>query len=70
MKTKRSLSGIYFRFQDEETGKWGNRVFEDLPEEKQDKCMDGYNEMQLKSFVKKLANTLNDIGEQFDLDTE
>ena len=41
--------------------------FEDLPEEKQDEYMNGYNEEQLKSLVKKLAITLNDIGEQLDL---
>lgn len=70
MKTKRSLSGIYFRFKDEETGKWGNRVFEDLPEEKQDEYMDGRGEEWVKSLAKKLANTLNDIGNQFDIKTD
>ena len=69
MKTKRNLSGIYFRFQDE-NGKLGNRTFEDLPEEKQDEIMKGRNEEWLKSLAKKLANTINDIGEEFNLDIE
>ena len=69
MKTKRNLSGIYFRFK-EETGKWGNWVFEDLPEEKQDEYMNRRGEEQLKSLAKNLANTLNNIGDQFDIKTD
>ena len=68
MKAKRNLSGIYFRFKDEETGKWGNRVFEDLPEKEQDEYMDGRGEEWLKSLAKKLANTLNNIGDELDLE--
>jgi hypothetical protein len=66
MKAKRNLSGIYFRFQNEE-GEWENRVFEDLPEEKQDEYLKGRDVVWLESLVKQLANTLNEIGEKFDI---
>jgi hypothetical protein len=67
MKTKRNLSRIYFRSQDPETKKWGCRVFEDLSEEEQDKYMTDRSEEWLKSLAKQLANTLNLIGDQFDI---
>jgi hypothetical protein len=67
MKTKRELSGIYFRSQNSETGKWDNVVFEDLTEEEQDKRMEGKSEEWLKSLAKQLANTINSIGDQFDI---
>lgn len=67
MKYKRNLSGIYFRSKNEETGKWDNVVFEDLTEEEQDKQMNGRSEEWIKSLAKQLANTLNNIGEQFDI---
>lgn len=63
---KRKLSGIFFRHQ-EEDGKWGNRVFEDLPEEAQDKMMEDRSEEWLKSLAKALARTLREIGDQFDI---
>lgn len=67
MKVKRNLSGIYFRSQNPETKKWENIVFEDLSEEEQDKYMAGRSEEWLKTLVKQLANTLNLIGDQFDI---
>lgn len=70
MKTKRNLSGIYFRVKNEETGKFENVVFEDLSEEQQDEVMNGRSEEWLKSLAKGLANTLNNIGEQFDLNAQ
>lgn len=70
MKTKRNLSGIYFRVKNEETGEIDSVVFEDLSEQQQDEMMNGRSEEWLKSLAKKLANTLNNIGEQFDIATE
>ena len=67
MKERRNLSGIYFRSKDEVTGKYDNVVFEDLTEEEQDKMMEGRGEEWLKSLAKRLSNTLNNIGEQFDI---
>ena len=66
MKTQRNLSGIYFRFQNPETKEWENRTFEDLPESDQDKYMLGRGAEWLMSLAKQLANTLNEIGDQFD----
>jgi len=67
MKIKRNLSGIYFRSKDAETGWDCNVVFEDLAEEEQDKAMTGKSEEWLKSLAKKLAGTINTIGEEFDI---
>ena len=65
MKTARNLSGIYFRSRVND--KYENIVFEDLSEEEQNRVMDGRSEEWLKSLAKELGNTLNNIGEQFDI---
>jgi len=67
MKERRNLSGIYFRSQNPETGKWENVVFEDLSEEEQDKFMEGRDKEWVMSLAKQLANTINEIGNQLDL---
>lgn len=67
MKAKRNLSGIYFRIKDEESERWGPLVFEDLTEEQQDELLKGRTGEWLSSLVKKLANTINRIGDQFDI---
>jgi len=67
MRTIRNLSGIYFRLQNKETGKWENICFEDLSESDQDKVMETKSDVWLKSLAKNLANTINRIGYQFDL---
>lgn len=68
MKTKRSLSGIYFRYQDPDTGKWDNICFEDLPESEQDKILFANdNPDWLRSLAKKLAITISEIGDEFDI---
>ena len=66
MKTKRSLSGIYFRHQNKD-GKWDNVCFEDLPEWRQEEYMNDRSVEVLKSLAKQLANTLNEIGEEFNI---
>jgi hypothetical protein len=67
MKIKRSLSGIYFRSKNEETGKFDNICFEDLTETEQDNFMKGRTDEWLMSLIKQLANTINKIGDQFDI---
>lgn len=69
MKTKRNLSGIYFREQMEDNS-YDTVVFEDLSEERQDAVMDGRSEEWLKSLAKQLAKTLNQISEEFDIRAE
>lgn len=67
MKTRRNLSGIYFRALNEDTGRYDNVVFEDLNENEQDKMMEGRSEEWLKSLAKQLSNTINEIGDNLDL---
>jgi len=66
MKTKRNLSGIYFRSKNE-AGKWDSICFEDLNEIEQDNQMKERTTEWLTSLTKQLANTLNEIGEQLDI---
>lgn len=66
MKEKRNLSGIYFRHQ-EEDGAWGNRVFEDLSFEEQTKLLNDKSKEQVKSLAIQLANTINRLGNEFDI---
>jgi len=70
MKKRRNLSGIYFRYQDSETKEWGNICFEDLPIDTQLEYMKGNSREWVESLVIKLADTLNTIGEQFNIETE
>jgi len=70
MKERRELSGIFFRTLNEETKKYENVVFEDLSEAEQDRVMSGRTEEWLKSLAKQLANTLNKIGDYFDIESK
>lgn len=70
MKTKRKLSGIYFRSDYRKTGIFDNVVFEDLTDTEQDKVMETQSTEWLKSLAKQLANTINKIGDQFDIAPE
>ena len=65
MKSKRNLSGIYFRHEVDE--KWENWVFEDLPEEKQDEILNEYDKEAVQRLAKLLANTITQLGEHFDI---
>lgn len=67
MKIARNLSGIYFRYLNPIKNKYENRCFEDLPEIEQNKYMNDKSKEWLKSLAKTLANTLNEIGEDWDL---
>lgn len=66
-KERRNISGMFFRYQNPETGKWGNVVFEDLPEDEQDKILEAKHPDFIKALAKNLANTINRISEQFDI---
>jgi hypothetical protein len=69
MKTKRNLSGIYFRAQDE-NGKWINVCFEDLSREDQEKYTKDKPILWLCSLAFQLADTINEIGEKFDIEKQ
>lgn len=68
MKEQRNLSGVYFRQQNKETGKWENVCFEDLEKETQEEILNSRIESGHYEFVKGLvmhmANTINDIARE------
>lgn len=66
-KTKRNLSGIYFRSQNEETKKWENVCFEDLPSEEQTEIIESKSEDFVRNLAKMLADTINEIGDKLDI---
>jgi hypothetical protein len=70
MKVKRSLSGIYFRYQNPESGRWENWCFEDLPEVEQNNIMNNHSREWIENLAKSLSNTINTISEQFDITAE
>lgn len=63
IKQKRSLSGIYFRFKNPETGNIENRTFEDLPELEQDRVMKDRPVEWLQGLVKRLSKVLNEVAD-------
>jgi hypothetical protein len=67
MKTKRNLSGMFFRYKAPEAEKFDNVCFEDLPESEQDRILNMANPEFMKGIVKILANTLNEMSEKFDI---
>lgn len=70
MKKPHNISGMYFRAQNEETGKWESICFEDLSDKQMDAQLNGRSEEWIKSLAKQLANSLHSIAEQFDIYSE
>lgn len=67
MKEVRNLSGIYIRYKDPETGKYEPVVFEDLPTEYQKELLAKKDKEWIVDLAIELGNTINKIGDQFDL---
>jgi hypothetical protein len=65
VKEQRNLSGIYFRV--ERPAGWKNVCFEDLSAEEQNKIMLENDKNWLMSLAQQLANTLNELGNHFDI---
>lgn len=61
----RHLDGVYFRVV--RAGKWRNVCFSDLTEGERTKVLEGRSEEWLKSLCCHLADSLKDIGEEFDI---
>lgn len=61
----RELDGIYFRVQRD--GKWQPICFSDLTDEERDKVCEGRSAEWFKQVAYILADTLKEIGEQFDI---
>jgi hypothetical protein len=70
MKEKRSISGIYFRYQNPENNRWENWCFEDLPLEKQKEIINEKGDEWAGNLAIALADTLNKIAEQFGITAE
>ena len=70
VKTQRELSGIYFRYQNPETQKWENRCFEDMTEEEQRELLAKKEPEFLIGMAIALAQTINHLGETFDIVTK
>jgi len=66
-KVKRNLSGMYFRWQNPATNKWENWCFEDLPKDEQDKICKTKDSKFVKGMVEVLAETINRLGDEFDI---
>lgn len=67
---QRNISGIYFRYQNPDTGKWENWAFEDLPEEAQKEILETKNVEFIKGLAIAMAKRLKEIAEQFDIVSE
>jgi len=67
IQEKRNLSGIYFIFNNPISKTKESRVFEDLPEDEQDKVLQNRSIEWYQSMIKKLASILRGIGDKFDI---
>jgi hypothetical protein len=70
MKTKRNLSGIYFRSKNEVTNKWDNVCFEDLSADEQHIILTIKDKGFTERLAQRLADTLNEIGEEFNIEKQ
>jgi hypothetical protein len=67
---KRNLSGMFFHGLNPETGQREPYCFEELPRERQQQILDGKNPEFVKSLALQLADTLREVGEQFNIACE
>ena len=67
---QRNISGIYFRYQNPENGKWENWTFEDLPEEKQNEILNTKAIEFVKSMALIMSKRLREICDKFDIISE
>lgn len=65
---KRNLDGVYFRVNRD--GKWDNICFSDMTKEERNKVMENRDSGWLQSMCQILADTIINIGEQFDIVSE
>lgn len=67
---QRNISGVYFRYQNPENGKWENWTFEDLPEEKQNEILNTKGLEFVKSMALIMSKRLREICDKFDIISE
>jgi len=68
MKTERSLSGIYVRYEEYETKRIKTKCFEDMEEKDQDEYLLRKSAKFLRGMAKGLSNVINEIGNDLDLE--
>lgn len=68
MKVKRNLSGVYLRYYNEETAQMENRCFEDLSRQEQLNHLAGEEQSYILRLAMTLADTINRIGDELDLE--
>lgn len=61
------LSGVFIRFKNPVTGKYENRVFEDLPEANMRATLEGRGEDWLKEMVIIMSKCLHTIADEFEI---
>ena len=66
MKTKRNLSGIFFRVR--RGDKFENICFEDLNADEQCQMMEGQSKEWLMNLSQRLADVLNEVGTACDIE--
>ena len=62
---QRNLDGVYFRV--ERDGEWQNICFSDLTNEERNKVTANRSDEWLQSLAYRLADCLQEIGNQFDI---
>lgn len=67
LPSEHRLSGVYIRFLNPVTGKYENRVFEDLPEQNMRETLDGRSEEWLKEMVIIMSKCLHTIASEFEI---
>ena len=66
MKTKRNLSGVFFRVR--RGDKFDNICFEDLNADEQCQMMEGQGKEWLMNLSQRLADVLNEVGTACDIE--
>jgi DNA-directed RNA polymerase sigma subunit (sigma70/sigma32) len=65
--TKRNLSGVWVTYTDS-SGQFEKLCFEDLPRSTQHDYLNGLSESEAKRLCLKLAETLQEIGKDFNIE--
>lgn len=66
-RAPRNLSGCFFRFKNETTGRYENWCYEDLPRSEQKRQLEGRTPEWIESMMFIMADSLVRIGDQLDL---
>jgi hypothetical protein len=70
MVERRNLSGVFFRQKNEETGEYENVCFEELRKQEKKRVLETRTLEWKDMMIMKLCDTLNKIGDQFNIAKE